>query len=124
MAQLRVRLTLQDRVLKAQQEDLKIGKIRNKMKSGIEMSFQIQKDGMIVLGRQMYLPGDQTLKRKVLQEALKSRLATHLGSTKMYQDLKEFYWWSNIKKEVVKYMAKCEICQQVKMEYQKPAGLL
>jgi hypothetical protein len=124
MAQLRVRLTLQDRVLKAQQEDLKIGKIRNKMKSGIEMSFQIQKDGLIVLGRQMYLPGDQTLKRKVLQEALKSRLATHLGSTKMYQDLKEFYWWSNIKKEVVKYMAKCEICQQVKMEYQKPAGLL
>jgi hypothetical protein len=124
MAQLRVRLTLQDRVLKAQQEDLKIGKIRNKMKSGIEMSFQIQKDGLIVLGRQMYLPGDQTLKRKVLQKALKSRLATHLGSTKMYQDLKEFYWWSNIKKEVVKYMAKCEICQQVKMEYQKPAGLL
>ena len=124
MAQLRVRLTLQDRVLKAQQEDLKIGKIRNKMKSGIEMSFQIQKDGLIVLGRQMYLPGDQTLKRKVLQEALKSRLATHLGSTKMYKDLKEFYWWSNIKKEVVKYMAKCEICQQVKMEYQKPAGLL
>jgi hypothetical protein len=124
MAQLRVRLTLQDRVLKAQQEDLKIGKIRNKMKSGIEMSFQIQKDGLIVLGRQMYLPGDQTLKRKVLQEALKSRLATHLGSTKMYQDLKEFYWWSNIKKEVVKYMVKCEICQQVKMEYQKLAGLL
>jgi len=124
MAQLRLRSTLWDKVLKAQQEDLKIDKIRNKMKSGIKTPFQIRNDKMMVFGRQMYLPGDQTLKRKVLQEAFKLRLATDPGSTKMYRDLKEFYWWLIIKKEVVKYMTKCEICQQVKVEHQKMAGLL
>jgi hypothetical protein len=88
------------------------------------MLFQIQKDGMVVLGRRMYLPDDQTLKMKVLHEAHKSRLATHPGSTKMYRDLKDFYWWSNMKKEVAKYVAKCGICQQVKVERQKPAKFL
>jgi len=29
-----------------------------------------------------------------------------------------------MKKEVAKYVAKCEICQQVKVEHQKPAGFL
>jgi len=29
-----------------------------------------------------------------------------------------------MKKEVAKYVAKCGICQQVKVEHQKPAGLL
>jgi len=42
----------------------------------------------------------------------------------MYRDLKDFYWWPNMKKEVAKYVAKCGICQQVKVEHQKPAGLL
>jgi len=72
----------------------------------------------------MYLPDDQTLKMEVLHEAHKSRLATHPGSTKMYWGLKDFYWWSNIKKEVAEYVAKCGICQQVKVEHQKPARFL
>jgi len=64
VAQLRVRSTLRDRVLEAQQEDLEVCKIREKVRSGIETSFQIQKDGMVVLERRMYLPDDQPLKGK------------------------------------------------------------
>jgi hypothetical protein len=79
---------------------------------------------MVVLGRRMYLPDDQPLKREVLQEAHESRFATHPGSTKMYRDLKDCYWWPNMKKEVAEYVAKCGICQQVKVEHQKPAGFL
>ena len=62
------------------------------MRLGIKASFQIQKDGMVVLRRRMYLLDDQQLKGKVLQEAHKSRFAIHPGSTKMYRDLKDFYW--------------------------------
>jgi hypothetical protein len=42
----------------------------------------------------------------------------------MYQNLKDFYWWPNMKKEVAEYVAKYGICQQVKVEHQKLAGLL
>jgi hypothetical protein len=76
------------------------------MKSGIEMSFQILENKMIVFGRRIYLSGDETLKKEVLQEAHELRLTTHPGSNKMYRDLKEFYWWLNMKKEVAEYVAK------------------
>jgi hypothetical protein len=42
----------------------------------------------------------------------------------MYQDLKQYYWWPNMRKEVADYVEKCSICQQVKVEHRKPAGLL
>jgi hypothetical protein len=42
----------------------------------------------------------------------------------MYHDLKATYWWYGMKRDVVKYVALCDTCQQVKAEHQRPAGLL
>jgi hypothetical protein len=42
----------------------------------------------------------------------------------MYQDLKQKYWWYGMKKDVAAHVALCDICQRVKVEYQRPAGLL
>jgi len=42
----------------------------------------------------------------------------------MYQDLKFHYWWSRRKKDIADYVARCLTCQQVKIEHQKPGGLL
>jgi hypothetical protein len=39
----------------------------------------------------------------------------------MYRDLKEYYWWLNIKREIAEYVSRCGICQQVKIEHQRPA---
>ncbi|XP_070045239.1 uncharacterized protein [Nicotiana tomentosiformis] len=35
------------------------------------------------------------------------------GSTKMYHDLKEFYWWNDIKRDVADFVARCPNCQQL-----------
>jgi len=59
----------------------------------------------------MYLLGDQTLKKEVLQEAYESRVVTYPGRTKIYEDLKEFYWSPNMKKEVAGYVVKYGIYQ-------------
>jgi hypothetical protein len=53
-------------------------------------------DGLIAMGRRIYLLEDKTLKDEVLREAHESRFATHLRSTKMYRDLKKYYWWLNM----------------------------
>jgi hypothetical protein len=45
-----------------------------------------------------------------------------LGSTKMYKDLKEYYLWPNIKRERAEFVLNYGICQQVKIEHQRPAG--
>jgi hypothetical protein len=42
----------------------------------------------------------------------------------MYQDLKEQFWWHGMKREIAFYIARCDVCQRVKAEHQRPAGLL
>ena len=41
----------------------------------------------------------------------------------MYQDLRRQYYWSRMKRHVGDFVRRCLICQQVKAEHQKPAGL-
>jgi hypothetical protein len=48
----------------------------------------------------------------------------HPGSTKMYQDLKQNFWWTRMKREIAKYVSKCDICQRVKASHLKTAGIL
>jgi hypothetical protein len=59
-----------------------------------------------------------------MDEAHKSRYSVHPGSDKMYQDLKEVYWWPIMKADIARYVSKCLTCAKVKIEYQKPSGLL
>ncbi|GJV53467.1 putative reverse transcriptase domain-containing protein [Tanacetum coccineum] len=43
---------------------------------------------------------------------------------KMYHDLKQLYWWPNMKVDISTYVSKCLTCAKVKAEYQKPSDLL
>ncbi|GJR54734.1 putative reverse transcriptase domain-containing protein [Tanacetum coccineum] len=60
----------------------------------------------------------------IMHESHKSKYSIHLGSVKMYQDLKLLYWWPNMKVDIVTYVSKCLTCAKVKDEHQKPSGLL
>ncbi|GKC07526.1 reverse transcriptase domain-containing protein [Tanacetum coccineum] len=42
----------------------------------------------------------------------------------MYPDLKKLYWWPNMKAIIAEYVGKCLTCSRVKVECQKPSGLL
>ena len=77
---------------------------------------------MIVKGQRMCVPEYGELKRDIMEEAHSSAYTMHPGSTKMYRTLKEHYWWNGMKKEIASFVYRCLTCQQVKAEYQKPAG--
>ncbi|XP_070040418.1 uncharacterized protein [Nicotiana tomentosiformis] len=42
----------------------------------------------------------------------------------MYHDIKDVYWWIDMKKNIAKFFAQCPSFQQVKVEHQKPGGLM
>ncbi|KAD5318190.1 hypothetical protein E3N88_18136 [Mikania micrantha] len=60
----------------------------------------------------------------ILDEAHKTRYLVHPGADKMYQDLRGFYWWPEMKKDITEYIGRCLTCAKVKAEHQKPSGLL
>ena len=124
VAQLLVRPTYREQILHAQFRDNEGSKIRKNVEAGVEMKFQVADDGSLMMGQRLYVANDETVKRMVLQEAHESKFSIHPGRTKMYRDLKHHYWWPNMKREIVEYMSKCRICQQVKVEHQRPAGPL
>jgi len=90
---------MREKIRKAQGEDPEVMKEMNNVKVGQESLFWVSKDGL-VMGNIIYLPDDKVLKSEVLKEAHESKLAIHPGSTKMYRDLKESYWWPKMKREI------------------------
>jgi hypothetical protein len=42
----------------------------------------------------------------------------------MYQDLKENFWWSNMKVDIAKYVSECDTCHRMKASHLKSAGVL
>ncbi|XP_070020439.1 uncharacterized protein [Nicotiana sylvestris] len=84
-------------------------------------SFGINNGTLRCQGR-LCVPDSDGLQERILAKAHTSRYSVHLGSTKMYHDLKEVYWWNNMKRDVADFVAKCSNCQQVKAEHQRPGG--
>ncbi|GKB52363.1 putative reverse transcriptase domain-containing protein [Tanacetum coccineum] len=64
------------------------------------------------------------LRDLVMHESHKSKYSIHPGSDKMYHDMKQLYWWSNMKAEIATYVSKCLTCSKVKAECKKSSGLL
>ena len=46
-------------------------------------------------------------------------LAIHPSTNKMYQDLKQRFWWTHMKREIARYVAECDVCQKVKVDQLK-----
>ena len=79
---------------------------------------------MLLINGRVCVPNIKELKEEILNEAHYAPYAMHPGSTKMYRNLRPFYWWRTMKKDTAECVAKCLTCQQVKAEHQAPAGKL
>ncbi|WVZ79776.1 LOW QUALITY PROTEIN: hypothetical protein U9M48_027316 [Paspalum notatum var. saurae] len=80
--------------------------------------------GVLWFKNRLVVPKDMELRKKILEEAHESVLAMHPGSNKMYQDLKQRFWWTRMKREIAKYVSECHVCKRVKADHLKPAGML
>nr|GEW42892.1 putative reverse transcriptase domain-containing protein [Tanacetum cinerariifolium] len=81
-------------------------------------------DRTLCLNNRSWIPCIGDLRALIMHESHKSKYSIHPRSNKMYQDLKKLYWWPNMKAEIATYVSKYLTCAKVKIEYQKPSGLL
>jgi hypothetical protein len=91
LATLVLQSDMREKIRKAQGEDPEVMKEMNNVKLGQDYLFRVSNDGLIVMGKRIYLPNDKVLKGEVLKQAHESKLTIHPGSMKMYRDLKESY---------------------------------
>jgi hypothetical protein len=116
--------TLEQEIWKGQLEDAKIQEIKEMIEAGKAPDFTEDEHGIVCFGKRICVPNVDHLREKILQEAHDSACSMNPGSTKMYQDLKERYWWYGMRRDVAAHVALCDVCQRVKAEHQRPADLL
>ena len=85
---------------------------------------KIDEEGVLRIKGRACVPRVDDLINTILTEAHSSRYSIHPSATKMYRDLKQHFWWSRMKRDIVDFIAKCPNCQQVKYEHQRPGGTL
>nr|AAD37020.1 putative retroelement pol polyprotein [Arabidopsis thaliana] len=106
------------RLAQERDEEIKGWTLNNKTE------YQTSNNGTIVVNGRVCVPNDRALKEEILREAHQSKFSIHPGSNKMYRDLKRYYHWVGMRKDVARWVAKCPTCQLVKAEHQVPSGLL
>jgi hypothetical protein len=80
--------------------------------------------GVLWFENRLVVPKNPELRKKILDEAHLSKFSMHPGSNKMYHDLRSLYWWTQMKREIAKYVAECDTCQRIKASHLKVAGTL
>ncbi|GKF93955.1 putative reverse transcriptase domain-containing protein [Tanacetum coccineum] len=83
-----------------------------------------REDETLCLNNMSWLSCYGDLRTLIMHESYKSKYSVHPGSDKMYQDMKQLYWWPNMKADIATYVSKCLTCLRVKAKHQKPSGLL
>ena len=124
LANLTIQLTIFDGMKGARALDPELVHIMERIREGKETTFTLSEDGILHLEGRLCVPNDVDIRKQILSEAHDTPYSVHPGATKMYQGLREHFWWNGMKRDVAEYVSKCLTCQKVKAEHKHPAGKL
>ena len=124
LAKLRVITDLKMMIRDAQKNDVKLQEVVQLVRNGDKTDYFIDENGGLFYKSRLCVLNDIELKKKLIYESHHTVSTMNPRRNKMYQDLKQYYWWQGMKKDVTEYVSKCLTCQQVKVEHQVPSDLL
>ncbi|GJX44361.1 putative reverse transcriptase domain-containing protein, partial [Tanacetum coccineum] len=116
--------SIKARILDAQNEASKGVNTLAKMLKGLDKQLERKEDSGLHLAERIWVPVYGNLITLIMNEAHATRYSVHPRADKMYYDLQGLYWWLGMKKDIAMYVSKSLTCSKVKVEHQKPLGLL
>jgi hypothetical protein len=118
--------TLRSEIIAAQKDDEGMDHNKRRMRDGDPKVACFREDagGTLWFKERLVVPRREALKKKILDKAHTLRYSIHPGSTKMYHDLRQPFWWTRMKCETTHYISECDTCRKVKADYMRLGGLL
>ncbi|GJR03603.1 putative reverse transcriptase domain-containing protein [Tanacetum coccineum] len=121
-------MTIQPRVrgmiLAAQGEALKQENVLAEKLHGLDQQMERKEDESLYFMDRIWVPLVGGVRTIIMDEAHKTKYSVHPGADKMYHDLRDMYWWPGMMRDIATYVSKCLTCSKVKVEHQRPSGLL
>ncbi|GKB92333.1 putative reverse transcriptase domain-containing protein, partial [Tanacetum coccineum] len=68
--------------------------------------FEQRDDGEIYFFDRIWIPSVGGVRKLIMDEAHTSRYSVHPGADKMYYDLRDLYWWPDMKRDIAEYLPK------------------
>jgi hypothetical protein len=101
-----------------------MGEFQNSIRNSDKPDLTIDKKGLLGFKNRHYIPDSIELKLTFLDEVHKKQYFGDPGYQKTIKTLRKLFYWTNMKGEIAKYLARFQDCQQVKAEHQHQANLL
>jgi hypothetical protein len=96
---------------------------QGKMPQKVE-HYDLGNDGILLSRNKIYVPNSHELRSTILKEMHNVPYARHPRYQKIVAAVKSQYYWPDMKKAIVVYIAKCLECQKVKVEHRHLDGFL
>ena len=124
LANLKIDSNLEAQIITEQKEDKGMKYLKEKISNRAPIDFKVDDAGVIWFKDWLVVPKVPELRQRILDEAHTTRYSIHPGSNKMYQDLKQRFWWTKMKIEIAHYVAQCETYRRVKAIHLRSSGEL
>jgi hypothetical protein len=116
---------LLEQIIQGQKKDeIEIPHIKKLIDEGCGPHVSIDGHGVVKFKNHLVVPKYDELIGKILEEAHNSKPYIHPGSNKMYHDLRQSYWWPNMKRDVTRHVTECDTCGRVKAYHLHTPGFL
>ena len=100
LAQLRVIPDLKQMIVFAQKDDSKLQEIVHLVSTGDKTDYAIDESGGLLYKSRLCVSNAMDLRNKILYESHNTIFTMHPRGNKMYHDMKQYYWWRGMKKEI------------------------
>ncbi|GJZ31430.1 putative reverse transcriptase domain-containing protein [Tanacetum coccineum] len=97
---------------------------KEKLLHGLDQQMERKEDESLYFIDRIWVPLVGGVRTIIMNKAHKTRYSLHPRANKMYHDLRDMYWWPGMKRDIATYVSKCLTCSKVKVEHQRPSGLL
>jgi hypothetical protein len=83
-----------------------------------------ESDGLLVFCSKIYVPKDKDLRSCIIKQHQDMRITGHAGHFKTLKLVARNYWWPQMSHYISIYIKHCDLCNQTKVQRQRPIGEL
>jgi hypothetical protein len=97
---------------------------RDRSRGTIKSTEWSESDGLLMFRGKIYVPKDRDLRHRIIEQHHDTCITGHAGHFKTLELVAYNYWWPQMSRYIGIYMKPCDLCNQTKVQRQRPMGEL